>query len=220
MKHILSIFLLVILPLWIFAQETPIFNIGAGMPIFFKQNYAPTGYGTNTATWERINLFAEKPILISKSRNLTFNPGISYFLFNETFGSDPSALGGSNSSELNHMALSISTKLLHDIDFKKEKNVDWYFGFVTGKYIITKTKGTKNWTSLQEQGYTPGAKELNKNGKSFFHSFYGGIIAGFKGKSKSKVLKPQFEFSFYPSFVSMDMKENISVGMVAIILGI
>ncbi|MBT3384763.1 MAG: hypothetical protein HN778_13015 [Prolixibacteraceae bacterium] len=140
MKHILLAIILNLFSSAAFSQETPIFNISVGMPISFQHNYSTSG-GTPTLSMERINLLIEKPIKISENDKWSINPGISYFLFNEIDKSSDSALGGWYSNMYKHNGISITTKLLYDLNYSSEKIHNWYFGAVAGAYIYTKTTG-------------------------------------------------------------------------------
>lgn len=220
MKRVCFLFLIFLFSIGISAQETPLIKIGAGMPIFFQQNFSDPGSGDLNLSRKRINLFAERPIPFCSNYSFSISPGLGYFLFHENYNSDQSALGGSSKNDLTHYAFSFYSKLLYHFTNNPEKSNHYYCGIVSGKYIYTKSKGESSWSMLQESHYIGSDKKIDENGRSFFHSFYYGFIVGFDSKSKeSSRLAPAFEFSFYPDFITVNDKRR-SMAIISVILRI
>lgn len=206
MKHPAFLALILVFSMNSFAQKTPIINIGAGLPIFFGQKFSDPGYGPLNLQ-ERIHLFVEKPISLGSDRKLSLNPGFGYFLFNESYESG--GLGQHYYRQLTHYSYSIYSRFFYHFTINPEKSNHYYCGITGGKYIYTKSAGDASWYRLQESQDIGGNEVIDDNGRSFFHSFYYGIIGGFIGKTtKNSLLAPAFEFSYFPEFLTLNDKRR------------
>lgn len=227
MKRIFAILLFIFLPVCIFAQETPLFNIGAGMPIFFNRNFDAHSGGTHFISFKRGNLFVEYPGLFYFTKNRIFNvtPGITYFTFNEYESGGGN--GGGSSKKYKHQAVGPYIKLVFERHSNSLKH-KWYLGFVTGTYFYTNTTGNESWWTLQQDGQISGLKNVSRSGKSFFNSFYYGYYAGFRPIIKLlPILEPAIEFYFLPDYATIidsylpfeEQKSGKSMALVSLVLG-
>lgn len=227
MKHFYLIILFIFLPVLIFAQETPIINIGAGMPIFFNRNFDAHSGGTHYMSFKRGNLFVEYPGLFHFTKNRIFNvtPGITYFTFNEYESGGGN--GGGGSKKYKHQAVGPYVKLIFENPSNSQKN-NWYLGFVAGSYLYSRTTGNESWWALQQEGQVSGSKNVEGSGKSFFNSFYYGYFAGFRPFLKlTPILEPALEFYFLPNYANIkdsylppeEQKPGKSMAIVSLVLG-
>ena len=200
------------------AQE-PYFNIGVGLPMFFKMDFAESG-AIHQLTRKRVHLFAEIPIQIGNAEKFSVHPGIGYFLFNEIEESDPTALGGHSQKELQHNGVSIYARIFYHVQSKNESFQQYYFGGTFGAYLWSKTTGESSWWMMTSPQHSSGSAIYNESGKAFFHWVYLGLTGGIKLKAKEfNKIQPTFEFSLYPLFVMVDDKKR-SMAMLSVVLGI
>lgn len=199
-----------------FSQENTIINIGAGLPIFFGQNFIDPSYGSLFINEKRMHLFIEKPIALGSARKLSLNPGIGYFVFNES--AESGGLGQHSYRNVNHKSYCLSSRFFYHFKIHPEKNNGYYCGITGGKYIHSKSTGDASWYRLEESKYLGGNIVIDNNGKTFFHSFYYGFTGGFTGLTKENSrFAPAFEFSFYPDFFTLNDKKW-PMGMISVIL--
>lgn len=190
-----------------FSQEAASINVGVGLPSFLQPNFDDNSGGNHSINSGSIHVFSEIQQLIKFKNSPSFSvtPGIGYFLFNES--ESGGGLGGGNSSDVKHSALSVYAKLNYSITQNKEKPFRWYGGVLLGFYLYSKTSGERSWWMMEQLGGRSGSAEIDKSGKPFFNSFYNGIYAGFKIKAgKSDRFQPAFEFSFLPGYANITDK--------------
>lgn len=177
------------------------------MPVFFGQKFIDPTYGSLFINEKRLHLFIEKPISLGAARKISLNPGIGYFVFNES--SESGGLGQHSYREVNHKAYSISTRLFYHFKINPEKRNHYYCGIAGGKYIWSESTGESSWYRLEESHYIGDNKVIHDNGKDFFHSLYYGIVGGFVGKTRENAMfAPAFEFSIYPDFLTINNKRR------------
>lgn len=199
-----------------FSQENTIINIGAGLPVFFQHNFRAQEYGPHYLSYNRIHLFAEKPFSLGAAQNFSINPGITYFIFNES--AESGGLGQHSYKNVNHKAVGLSGRFFYHFKINPEKRNRYYCGIAGGKYLQSKSTGNASWYRLEESKYIGGNKVIDDNGKTFFHSLYYGFTGGFTGLTKENSrFAPAFEFSFYPDFFTLNDKKW-SMGMFSVIL--
>lgn len=226
MKRILFSILICLLTQNINAQEHSWLTIGAAYPIIIngEVDWSHSNYSISDKS---INVFIEKPCLISFSKNkdLYLTPGISLVKFEES--GEGGGLGGGSTRELKHKAFSIYSKLLYEIDLSPENSPNIYFGIHAGFYLHSKTTGIRNWWALGDNIVYRGEEIINESGKQFFNSIYGGIIFGFRPVINNLAfIQPYIEFSFYPQYIDFydpllpKEEQNPSKNMFQISLGI
>lgn len=217
MKSVRLVILFLLFSTLAIAQE-PYINLGVGLPIFFKMDFAEGGT-IHQLTRKRVHLFAEIPIQIGTTEKFSVHPGVGYFLFNEIEESDPNALGGYSKKELQHNAISIYSRMFYHLESKNESFRQCYFGGTFGAYLWSNTTGESSWW-IYTNPPASGSTIYNESGKAFFHSVYLGLTAGIKLKAEEfNKIQPAFEFSFYPLFVTVDDKKR-SMAMITVELGI
>lgn len=205
MKKILLIILLLSV-IHSFSQEKTIINLGAGLPIFFQHNFRAPQYGPYYMSLNRIHLIAEKPFSLGEDRKFSINPGIVYFVFNES--AESGGLGAHSYKNANHKAIGFSGRFFYQFRIKQKSRNIYYCGLTGGKYIYSKSNGNSSWYRLEESKYIGGNSVIDNNGKAFFHSFYYGFTSGFTGLTKENArFAPAFEFSYYPEFMTLNDKK-------------
>lgn len=194
-----------------FPQENSSWNIGVGMPVF-KGNYNESSYEYSIGSLPSI--FVEKPLEINflNIDNLIIGPGLAFLSLRES--GNWGGMGGGGTRELTHKSLNSYLKITQRNLFNKKNHAQWYFGAITGIHLFTRTTGEKSSHSV----FTPQANWTNSDFKdsahNFFHSFYFGLVAGFEPKIQgNSILKPTFEFSFYPAFVTINENKVSAVGI-------
>ncbi|MGE0018654.1 MAG: hypothetical protein AB7S72_03215 [Draconibacterium sp.] len=198
------------------AQE-PFVNVGAGLPMFFKSDFAEGG-SIHQLSRKRVHLFAEVPIQIGKAEIFSVHPGVGYFLFNEIEQNDPSALGGYSNKELQHNAISIYTRMFYHLESKNKSFRQYYFGGTFGAYLWSKTTGESSWW-IYTRPPASGSTIYNESGKIFFHSVYLGLTAGAKFRTKDiSKIQSAIELSFFPLFVTVDDAKR-PMAMLTVVLG-
>jgi len=218
MKSVRLLIFFLLFSTFAIAQE-PYLNIGVGLPMFFKMDFSERG-DIHQLTRNRIHLFAEIPFQIGTAKKFSVFPGVGYFLFNETYESDPTALGGHSQKELQHNGVSIYSRMFYHLQSKNESYQQYYIGGILGAYPWSKTTGESSWWMMTPPPHSSGGEIYNESGKAFFHSVYLGLTAGIKLKVKEfNKIQPAFEFSLYPLFVTVDDKKR-SMAMLTIVLGI
>lgn len=216
MKIIVLFSLLMLFSINSLSQENTIINVGVGMPVFFRHNFRAPEYGPYTLKYNRIHLFIEKPVSLGAAKKISLNPGIAYFVFNES--AESGGLGQHSYREVKHKAYSISTRLFYHFRINPEKSNRCYSGITAGKYIWSESTGASSWYRLEESHYIGGNKVIDDSGKAFFHSFYYGFTGGFTGLTKENSrFAPAFEISFYPDFFTLNDKKW-PMGMFSVIL--
>lgn len=218
MKYAFSVFLFIFICTPGFSQEQ-IINIGVGIPMFFKSDFAEGGQ-IHQLTRKRVHLFAEMPIKIGTQRKFSVHPGVGYFLFNEIEQSSPNALGGYFNKEVQHNAISIYSRMFYHIEIKNISFQQYYLGGAFGAYIWSKTSGESLGWIYTRPKPVYSSKIYNESGKAFFHSVYLGLTAGAKLRTKEiNKIQPAIEFSFYPMYVTVD-DEKRSMAMLTVVLGL
>ena len=217
MKHAYYLVLFFLICESSFSQEQ-IMNIGVGLPVFFKSDFAE-GNTIHQLTRKRIHLFAEVPIQIRTAEKFSVHPGVGYFLFNEIEQSDPNALGGYSKKELQHNGISIYSRMFYHLESKNESFQQYYFGGTFGAYLWSKTTGESSWW-IYTNPPASGSAIYNESGKTFFHSVYLGLTAGAKFRTKEiSKIQSAIEFSFFPLFVTVDDAKR-PMAMLTVVLGI
>lgn len=218
LKIALPLIITMILSYTIAAQEMPVINIGAGLPVLLRLNSGNDG-STHTINGFPLNLSVEKPFKIPVFNNekLSVSPGIGYYSFHEY--NESGGLGGKTTKDYRHRAVSVQSKFLFDT-FSFEKT-QIQLGVIAGVYLATQTQGKESWWIMyQYPDINSGEREINRSGKAFFHPAYYGLLSRFSDKTgiRNSRLTPVFELSFYPDFATHGNKK-VSMGLVSLILG-
>jgi len=216
MKYLFSILIIIVLSLQGFSQRTNDLKIGLGQAIFLGNESGATGVN-------KINglptFFIEKPIAftIDRDEKICLNPGIAVFYFHELEEWGDENAGGSK--DLNNFSINGYVKLLFKQMIQRRSEAYIYFGGITGIHMYSNTSGEK--IIFSQNVNNPSFEEaVNKTGKDFFNTIYYGVVAGFQPNAKiTALIKPSFEFAFYPSFVSKEI-EKVSAVQVSVLLGI
>lgn len=210
------------------AQKSSHFKIGVGYPVFIGTNDNDNAHYNYSINKRNYNLFLEKEFrMLKKIPEFRFTPGLAYTVINENYES--AALGGGGEGNYKHQAFSTYLKLTYEIDRDPYVVVDYYFGVQAGYYLHSITKGSRSsWQvnpNLNEDHYSS-YKEINTDGKDFFHLNYIGIIAGLRplGDTES-FIQPNIELTFYPSFATvnsyyLNAEENKSMIQISVSFGI
>ncbi|NCB09050.1 MAG: hypothetical protein EOM73_12910 [Bacteroidia bacterium] len=218
LKIALPLIITVILSSTIAAQEMPVINIGAGLPVLLRLTSGNDG-STHTLNGFPLNLSVEKPFKISAFKNakLSVSPGIGYFNFHEYYESG--GLGGKTTKNYRHRAVSVQSKFLVET-FSFEKT-QIQLGAIAGVYLASKTQGKESWWLMQQYpDVTSGEREVSRSGKAFFHPAYYGLLSRFSNKTgdRNSRLTPVFELSFYPGFATPG-NQKVNMGMFSVVLG-
>lgn len=200
MKFIYAVIVLCFLTIESIAQISPALKAGIGYVHVFDidESKSPdvhpiTGYPT---------LSVEKPfpIEIRLKKRLSINPGLAYNFFKEKEIKGDQTKG--KDFRLNHQSINGYVKLLYQTRIAGASEAFVYAGGIGGMHFITKTKGTKITYGLNIE--TPLIEvDVNENGIDFFEMFYYGAVAGFQPNARRhNYIKPSFEISYYPGFVT------------------
>ena len=226
MTRLFLSFLICLFTFSINAQEHSWLTIGVAYPMIIdgKVDWSHSNYFIGDKSF---NLFIEKPsaITFSKNENFYLTPGLSFVQFEES--GEGGGLGGGSTRELKHKAYSIYLKLMYEIDLAPENSPNIYFGLHTGLYLHTRTSGTRDWWARGDDITYRGTEIINKSGKQFFNSMYGGFLFGFRPVIRSApFIKPYIELSFFPYYIDFydphieQEEQNPSKNMFQISIGI
>lgn len=218
LKIALPLIITVIISSTIAAQELPVFNIGAGLPVLLRLNSGNDG-STHTLNGFPLNLSVEKPFKIPVFNNekLSVSPGIGYFNFHEY--DESGGLGGKTTKDYRQRAVSVQSKFLVET-FSFEKT-QIQLGAIAGVYLASQTQGKESWWLMhQYPDINSGEREINRSGKAFFHPAYYGLLSRFSDKTsdRNSRLTPVFELSFYPGFATPG-NQKVNMGMFSVLLG-
>jgi len=206
MKHSIFTLLFLLFTSLVFSQENSMINLGVGSPFFGDTN---DQIYNHKFSFPRADYFIELPALffLNKPKDLFVTPGLRYFNFNEEISSGGG--GGQSTEKVNRTALSLYSKFLINFGLGKQKSTIYYFGFISGVYLKTKTTGEISWRLVQEELDYYGHREINESGKRFFSKSYSGFIFGVKSRQKKKrFLNPGLEASYFPNFAGINTKIN------------
>lgn len=174
----------------IFAQELSDINVGIGITDIINTE-------TNTASSNvgGYGFMVEKPIKIigKKSNLLSFHPGINYTEINEN--SATSGLGHHNEYKILASSASIYSKFLINSKIKTKNEITFYTGAIIGTYFWSQIDNKENSNI-----------KYYKNGKSFFHSGFWGLLVGIRSNlSETVKFMPAIEISYYPNYVDLNI---------------
>jgi hypothetical protein len=200
MKRIGIIILLAAFGLTGFGQISPELKTGVGYVYVLDEDmstspdfHAITGYPT---------VAVEKPfpIEIKMKKRMSINPGLAYYFFKEDKVKGDTEEG--KDFKLNHQSFNGYVKVLYQAKFAGKTEAFIYAGGIGGINFFTKTKGTKSIYGLNEE-IPEYENKVNENGSDFFDLLYYGALLGFQPNArKYNFIKPSFEITFYPGFIS------------------
>jgi hypothetical protein len=213
MKYKILIVFLVLFSKISNSQVISDFEISAGMPILLAK--INNSHRQHTIRGVNSNFLAGIPLQSENSR-WKIHTGLSFFRLKEVEKSSEFALGGGYENIYRHTAVGFTTKFRFELNISDEFSYG-YIGAILGKYLYTKTKGEEDFWMIQSPEFNSGTNYIDTNGKEFFHSVYGGLEAGFVGKSKNKRIIPAFEIAFLPEFITVDDKRRSALLLSAIL---
>jgi hypothetical protein len=200
MKYIFILTALLVLSISGFGQISPELKTGFGYSYVLDEDvFISPDYHTLTG---RPTFSVEKPfpVEIRLKKSLSINPGLAYHFFKEE-----KVIGDTRDGRnfnLNHHSVSGYVKVLYQVKFRGKTEAFIYGGGVGGMNLITKTKGTKYVFGLNIE-IPEYDNPVNENASEFFEMFYYGALIGFQPNArKYNFIKPSFEVSFFPQFIS------------------
>lgn len=228
MKCIIAMLLACLLATATFAQrkiKSPDLKTGIGYPYVFKNTTGGTDHHSINGL---PTLSVEKPFSVEQNRKSRFsiNPGLAYYFFKEDeVAGNIKYIGGTVNNDvvgqdikINHQSVSAFVKFFYQLKLGRSSNAFAYLGPVTGMYLWTHSNGTKTIYSNNAQNPNNVLK-VDENAADFFDAIYFGGVLGFQPNAKSRNrIKPSFEVSFYPAYLS---KRNEKVNMLqfSVLLG-
>ncbi|NQU55466.1 MAG: hypothetical protein HQ522_23355 [Bacteroidetes bacterium] len=204
MKKLITLLIIFLLAIQIFAQNNSYLNLGIGIPVIRgNSNQSSDNYPISSLP----TISIEKPIEVDLLNigYFTISPGLGYFSLKESgsFG----GMGGRGSKNLNHRSLNGFIKLIQKHKFNQGKQTQWYFGAVSGVHFFTQTTGSASNYSMFYPQANWTKSDIKESAHDFFHSFYYGIIAGIEPNlGENSRIKPAMEFKLLPAFVSVNEK--------------
>jgi hypothetical protein len=184
-----------------FCQISPAIKFSVGYPYVLDEDDSEgTDFHTISTNIPTFSLEKPFPVEIRLKPRMSINPGVAWYLFQEhevrgdqTDGKD---------FKLNHQTFNGYVKVLYQAKFQGKTEAFIYGGAVGGMHFVTKTKGTKTTYGLNQEMPLV-IVDVNENGKDFYGMFYYGAIIGFQPNArKYNFIKPSFEVSFFPQFIS------------------
>jgi hypothetical protein len=200
MKSVFTFIALLAFSVTSFGQISPALKAGVGYPYILDEDesispdvHTLTGYPT---------LSVEKPfpIEIRLKKRMSINPGLAYYYFKEKEIKGDQTKG--KDFRLNHQTINGYVKVLYQAKMPGKTEAYVWAGGIGGMHFITKTKGTKTTYGLNAE--MPLVEvDVNENGKYFFEMFYYGGVVGFQPNArKYNFIKPSFEITYFPGFLS------------------
>jgi len=200
MKTVFILSTLLVFSITSFGQISPELKTGFGYSyVIDKDEFTRPDYHTLEG---RPTFSVEKPfpVEIRLKKRLSINPGIAYHLFKEE-----KVIGDTRDGKnfnLDHHSVNGYVKVLFQAKFRGKTEAFIYGGGIGGMNLITKTKGTKYVYGLNVE-IPEYDNPINQNASDFFEMFYYGAIIGFQPNArKYNFIKPSFEVSYYPGFIS------------------
>jgi len=200
MKNILILLVLCAIALDGFAQISPDLKTGFGYSYVFDEDESTSpDYHTITG-YPTFSVEKPFPVEIRLKKRLSINPGLAYNFFKEekVIGDE---VDGKNFN-LNHHSVSGFVKVLVQAKFRGKTEAFIYGGGIGGINLMTKTKGTKYVYGLNVE-IPEYDNPINENASDFFGMFYYGGVLGFQPNArKYNFVKPSFEVTYFPQFLS------------------
>jgi hypothetical protein len=201
MKNAFIIFFLLVFSSVGFGQISPAVKFSVGYPyVLDEDNSEGTDFHTLSTNIPTFSLEKPFPIEIRLKKRMSINPGVAWYLFKEEEVRGDQTDG--QDFRLNHQTFNGYVKVLYQAKFKGKTEAFIYGGAVGGMHFITYSKGTKTTYGLNQEMPLV-MVDVNENGKDFFEMFYYGAVIGFQPNArKYNFIKPSFEVSYFPQFIS------------------
>jgi hypothetical protein len=208
MKFIYAVIVLFFVIAQCFAQISPDLKTGFGYSSVLDEDESVSpDYHTITG-YPTFSVEKPFPIEIRLKKRLSINPGLAYHFFKEE-----KVIGDTENGKnfnLNQHSVSGFVKVLYQAKLRGKTEAFIYGGGIGGIHLMTKTKGTKYVYGLNVE-IPEYDNPINENASDFFGMFYYGAILGFQPNArKYNFIKPSFEISYLPKFISKP-KETIPI---------
>lgn len=201
MRNFFILLALIVLSAESFSQISPALKISVGYPyVLDKDESKSPDYHTISTNIPTFSIEKPFPVEVRLKPRLSINPGVAWYLFNETEVRGDQTDG--KDFRLNYQSLNGYVKVLYQTKFQGKTEAFIYGGVVGGMHIVTYTKGTKTTYGLNQEMPLV-IVDVNENGKDFYEMLYYGIVVGLQPNArKYNFIKPSFELSFFPEFIS------------------
>ena len=200
MKFIYPVIVVCLATIQSFAQISPDFKTGFGYSYVLDEDESTSpDYHTITG-YPTFSVEKPFPVEIRLKKRLSINPGLAYNFFKEE-----KVIGDTEDGKnfnLNHHSVSGFVKVLVQAKFRGKTEAFIYGGGIGGINLMTKTKGTKYVYGLNVE-IPEYDNPINENASDFFGMFYYGGVLGFQPNArKYNFIKPSFEVTYFPQFLS------------------
>ena len=201
MKSVFILIMLMVFSVTSFGQISPAVKFSVGYPYVLDEDDSKLpDYHTISTNVPTFSLEKPFPIEIKLKKRMSINPGLAWYLFKEHEVTGDQTDG--KDFKLNHQTFNGYVKVLYQAKFQGKTEAFIYGGAVGGMHIVTRTNGTKTTYGLNQEMPVV-MVDVHENGKDFFEMFYYGAIIGFQPNArKYNFIKPSFEVSFFPQFIS------------------
>ena len=200
MKFIYPVIVVCLATIQSFAQISPDLKTGFGYSYVLDEDESTSpDYHTITG-YPTFSVEKPFPVEIRLKKRLSINPGLAYNFFKEE-----KVIGDTEDGKnfnLNHQSVSGFVKVLVQAKFRGKTEAFIYGGGIGGINLMTKTKGTKYVYGLNVE-IPEYDNPINENASDFFGMFYYGGVLGFQPNArKYNFIKPSFEVTYFPQFLS------------------
>jgi hypothetical protein len=200
MKSVFIVIALLAFSVTSFSQISPAIKAGIGYPYVLDEDESISPDVHTLSGYPTVSVEKPFPVEIRLKKRMSINPGLAYYYFKEKkIRGDQT---GGKDFRLNHQTFNGYVKVLYQAKMPGKTEAFVYAGGIGGMHFITKTKGTKTTYGLNVE--MPIVEvDINESGKDFFEMFYYGALIGFQPNArKYNFIKPSFEVSFFPLFIS------------------
>lgn len=204
MKFIYAVIVFCFATIQSFAQVSPSLKVGVGYAdVLDKDESISPNYHTITG-YPTLSVEKPFPIEINLKKRLSINPGLAYYYFKEDKIKGNTING--KDFKLNHQSINGYVKVLLQAKFRGRTEAFIYGGGIGGINLITKTAGTKYVYGLNVE-IPEFDNPIKENASDFFGMFYYGAVIGFQPNArKYNFIKPSFEITYLPKFISKNIE--------------